>query len=101
MNYKQKLGYMALGALILAMGITIGQLVSPPTEAQNNGVFDEITCRSLRVVDKDGEPAISLEANEIGNAVSVYDPAEKRAVWLVASQDHNAVYFSGQTKWSK
>ena len=60
MNHKQKLAYMALGALILALGITIGQVITPTIEAQNNGVFDDITCRSLRVVDEKGEATIYL-----------------------------------------
>ena len=29
MNHRQKLGYMVLGALILAIGITIGQFITP------------------------------------------------------------------------
>ena len=29
MNHRQKLGYMALGAGIMAVGITIGQFVTP------------------------------------------------------------------------
>ena len=29
MNYKQKLGYMALGAGLLAIGIIIGQFITP------------------------------------------------------------------------
>ena len=65
MNHKQKLGYMALGALILAIGITIGQFITPPIEAQSNGVFDEIACRRLSVVDEKGEATIYL-----GNFVS-------------------------------
>ena len=44
-NHKPKLGYMALGAGILALGIIIGQWGTPDIEAQSNGVFDEITSR--------------------------------------------------------
>ena len=33
MNYKQKFGYMALGAGIMAVGITIGQFITPIIEA--------------------------------------------------------------------
>ena len=55
MNHKQKLGYMGLGAGILAVGIIIGQVITPNIEAQSNGVFDEITCRKLTVVDKTGK----------------------------------------------
>ena len=29
MNHKQKLGYMAIGAGILAIGIIIGQIITP------------------------------------------------------------------------
>ena len=29
MNHKQKLGYMALGAGIMALGIIIGQVITP------------------------------------------------------------------------
>ena len=43
---------MALGAGILAVGIIIGQVVTPDIEAQSNGVFDKITCRGIGVIDK-------------------------------------------------
>ena len=48
MNTLQKLGYMALGVGLLAVGIIIGQWGTPDIEAQSNGVFDEITCRGYR-----------------------------------------------------
>ena len=63
MNHKQKLGYMALGAGILAVGIMIGQFVTPDIEAQSNGVFDEITCRKLTVIDKVGKDGIVLDTS--------------------------------------
>ena len=68
MNYKQKLGYMALGAGILAIGIIIGQVITPDIEAQSNGVFDTITCREIEVIDKDGETTIRVQ----DGAVSVH-----------------------------
>ena len=60
MNHKQKLGYMALGAGIMALGIIIGQFVTPDIEAQSDGVFDTIQCRELQVVDENGNKAIFL-----------------------------------------
>ena len=69
MNHKQKLGYIALGAGILALGITIGQIITPDIEAQSNGVFDKITCRELHVVNKHGKLAIELVAGAKPNAV--------------------------------
>ena len=74
MNHKQKLGYMVLGALILAIGITIGQFITPNIEAQQNGFFDQITCRRLYVEDQHGKTAIVLGSNEDGNTISICDP---------------------------
>ena len=50
MNHKQKLAYILLGAGIMAVGIIIGQFITPNIEAQSNGVFDKIPCRELEVV---------------------------------------------------
>ena len=66
MNHKQKLGYTVLGAVIMLVGITIGQFVTPNIEAQSDGVFDEIQCRKLTVLDKSGKPAFLLAATEAG-----------------------------------
>ena len=73
MTYKQKLGYMALGAGIMAVGITIGQFITPNIEAQSNGVFDEIQCSKLTVIDELGKRAIELGKH--GNDVLIYDRA--------------------------
>ena len=88
MNQKQKLGYMVLGAGIMAIGIIIGQVITPDIEAQNNGVFDKITYRELEVVDKDGNRGIFLSASQLVplpngevhliNQVEVYSPQSKR-----------------------
>ena len=70
MNNKQKLGYTLLGVGIMAGGITIGQFITPNVKAQNNGVFDKITCRELEVMDKAGKSAIVLvfRCNRTGEA---------------------------------
>lgn len=91
MKHKQKLGYMVLGAGILAVGITIGQIITPDIEAQNNGVFDQITCNGLIVLDKAGKRAVALGAAEVGNAVVVFDKAGKEAVALGAADFGNTV----------
>ena len=100
MNHKQKLGYMALGAGILALGIIIGQVVTPNIEAQSNGVFDKIQCRQLEVVNKHGEIAIELVAganpNVVGSArrgqisrVVLYDEQGKQGVSLECDNWYN------------
>ena len=70
MNNKQKLGYILLGAGIMLVGITIGQLVSPNIEAHNNGVFDEIVCSRLSVVNKEGKQVILLGLGEYTSVIS-------------------------------
>ena len=82
MNHKQKLGYMALGAGILALGIIIGQVVTPDIEAQSNGVFDKITCREIQVVDKDGLVGVRLGSNEHGGGVVVASKEGKSRVTM-------------------
>ena len=52
MNYKQKSGYMLLGAGLLAVGIIIGRLIEKRMEAQSVGVFDKVQCREFDLVDK-------------------------------------------------
>ena len=83
MNNKQKLGYMALGAGIMAIGITIGQFITPNIEAQSNGVFGEIQCSKLTVVNEAGRTAIDLTSSqEKGNALILFSPAGRTAVAL-------------------
>ena len=64
MNYRQKLGYTVLGAVIMLVGLNVGSILSPSLVAQNNGVFDEIECSVLRVINKNGNPAILLGSVE-------------------------------------
>lgn len=82
MNYKQKLGYTILGAGVMAIGVIMGQLIISDIEAQNNGVFNKITCRELVVVDKNGDEVIILESQESGNIVKVYDKTKERSITL-------------------
>ena len=82
MNHKQKLGYMALGAGILTLGITIGQIITPHIEAQQNGLFDTITCRELKVVDQNGQQAIELNGKDWEKGIYIYDPNGKKAIEL-------------------
>lgn len=96
MNYKQKLGYMLLGAGIMALGITIGQLGTPNIEAQRNGVFDEIECSKLTVVNKSGERAIDLSTNLLGNTITVYDREGNQRVGLLVDDESSIVYLKNK-----
>ena len=87
MNHKQKLGYTLLGAGIMALGIIIGQVITPDIEAQSNVVLDEITCRSLKVVDKDGKMAIDLSTSDGGGRhIVVYNKEGRTGINLVVEE---------------
>ena len=77
MNHRQKLGYTALGALIMLIGLAIGSIVAPPLTAQSDGVFDEILCRKLTVVDSDSIAAVNITSTDGVNAITIYDPIRK------------------------
>jgi hypothetical protein len=90
MNHKQKLGYTLLGAGIMAVGITIGQFITPNIEAQSEGVFEKITCRELYVVDEKGETEIGLG----DNTVVIRDKQGRLAVFLASTEGVNVVIVS-------
>ena len=72
MNHKQKFLYTLLGAGIMAVGIIIGQLVTPDIKAQSNAVFDEIVCRKLTVVNEGGEQMVALTGEGFGGKIKLF-----------------------------
>ena len=72
MNHKQKLGYMVLGAVIMFIGMAVGATVSPNLIAQSNGIFDEIVCRKLTVVNKGGEEMVVLSTKGLGGKIELF-----------------------------
>ena len=97
MNYRQKLGYTALGAMIMLVGMSVDSILSPLSVAQSNGVFDEIQCSTLTVVDEIGEPAISLSSYDDGNAMMIYNRAGKIAFGVAATADDNSIILNRPT----
>ena len=89
MNQKQKFGYTFLGVMIMLVGIGVGSIVSPPLIAQRDGVFGEIKCTKLTVVDEAGKTAIVLGVLENGNHVTVVDKTGKPAIILGVLEDEN------------
>ena len=99
MNQKQKFGYTVLGALIMLVGIGVGSIVSPPLVAQRDGVFGEIECTKLKVVDKTGKTAIVLAADTLANRVVViFDRAGEPAVGISASGLGNSLGIYGKAR---
>lgn len=109
MNHKQRLGYMALGAGLLALGIIIGQFVTPDIKAQStdlrmdfddlelpppNKRFNKITCREIEVVDKDGNKSIGLFTGGVfkGRGIKIYDRKGNPTVVLSSDDMSNKLY---------
>ena len=120
MNYKQKIGYILLGAGLMLAGLAVGSTVLPSLVAPSKVVFDKVQCRELEVVDANGNKAISLRSNdtsstsvyydkqgnvamilgsidEIGRGVSIYDQYGKLMVGLASSSGWDNLKGSGLT----
>ena len=97
MNYRQKLGYTILGSVIMLIGMSVSSILSPPSVAQNNGVFDEIQCNKLTVVNKAGRPAILLASTEGEmNFIGISNPVGEPASILYSSGKENGLSIHNQ-----
>ena len=99
MDYKQKLGYMALGAVIMLVGMGSAFVFSPPLSAHDS---EYIVCKGLTVVDNKGNDAIRLTVGERRNFIVVYDKTGKKAVGLHTDGTGNGVVVfdkMGDIKW--
>ena len=99
MNYKQKLGYMVLGAVIMLVGMGAAFVLSPPLSAHDT---EYIVCKGLTVVDGKRNKAIRLMVGENRNYIIVYDKTGKKAVGLHTDGTGNGVVVfdkMGDIKW--
>ena len=109
---------MMLGAVIMLIGLAVGAIVSPPLGAQRNGVFDEITCRSLNVVDEKGAATIyfgnivsedlflggdhlAVKDVSVGHGVVVMDASTGDQAIIVGSYSHKGFPESAITVWDR
>ena len=98
MNYKQKLGYMVLGAAMTLVGVAVS-VFSPSLNAHDS---EYIVCKGLTVVDGKGNKAIHLTVGENRNYVIIYDKTGKKAVGLHTDGTGNGVVVfdkAGDIKW--
>ncbi len=91
----ERLMYMGFGVLIAVGGYFFGTLHSDHVDAQiapANVEYNEISCRSLTVVDEDGKPRIVLNTNPDlhGNVViAILDVNRKPRIALSTFTDGN------------
>ena len=91
MRNKQQIRYAVFGSVITFVLIVMVATGVSPLIALNNGVFDEIQCRQLTVVDKAGKKAIVLNAMEEANHIMVFDQKETPALHLWASEGQHSI----------
>ena len=83
---------MGLGAVIMLIGLAVGAIVSPPLIAQRNGVFGDIECTGLTVVNEEGKQVIELGSSTTDQGlVEVRDKNGKKGIRLIAGEDGSSV----------
>ncbi len=87
---------MGLGAVIMLIGLAVGAIVSPPLIAQRSGVFDDIVCSRLTVVNHAGEHMIDLISGEDGNMIRLSDKAGTPQMALSVHDDANSIMISNK-----
>ena len=88
MNFKQKLGYMFIGCLFTITGYIIASLGGGDAThvQQEKQVIDEIVCRHLKIVNKEGKTVVAIVADEDGDGfIRVFNAAGKEAARITAS----------------
>ena len=78
---------MGVGAGIMLIGLAVGAIVSPPLVAQRNGVFGDIQCTGLEVVDKHGRKALAFTDDEKGRWIELFDKQGELAISLAAHSE--------------
>ena len=64
MKYREKLGYIIVGGVLMLVGMLTAGLFSPlGSQSQSDGNFGKITCMELEVVSPNGTVAVSLSSN--------------------------------------
>ena len=89
MRLRNKLSYIALGGLLMLIGMLASSVFMPSLFAQRDK-FGDIECTSLTVVDggdviilgKDGKLGAVLSVNEHGGIVSISGKDGKSGAWL-------------------
>ena len=100
MDYKQKLGYMVLGAAMTLVGMVASAVLSPSLNAHRDSEY--IVCKGLTVVDGKGNDAIRLTVSKNRNYIVVFDKTGNRAIGLHTDGAGNGVVVfdkMGDIKW--
>ena len=76
----------------MLIGLAVGAIVSPPLVAQSDGVFDEIVCTKLTVINKEGKEAVILGSREY----TLWDdpenpPIGQNGIWIYDNEGNKTI----------
>ena len=106
MKYRHKLGYIAIGGLLMLIGMMATSVFLPNLVAQRSDsqmgntegdeehvtTFETVMCNKLMVVDGLGRLAVLLDANDNGGAASLWDNKGKPTISLYSIDNAGRVY---------
>ena len=91
-KYREKLGYSALGGLLMLVGMLAANLT--PLTAQRDS-FGEITCTGLKVVDSEGNQRVRLTGYPDGGIVAACDSNGNLRTSLVGFEEGGKIFVMG------
>ena len=97
MKLRNKLSYIALGGLLMLIGMLASSMFMPNFFAQREK-FGDIVCTSLTVVDDEGEARVLLSTNPFSAIFSGFD--DKAGVFIGMDGYGGRVEVSGRSKGS-
>ena len=103
MNFKHKLGYMFIGCLFTIAGYILASLGGGATHAQQEKqVIDEIVCRHLKVVNKQGKTVAHIKEHQLGGGeIRLYTTKGEDVVFITSSLGLGTVSVSAEEKTGK
>ena len=96
MNTKERLGYMAIGGILVLVGLCLASVLPLGAQSEDEK-FGEITCTRLTVLSPDGNPAVLMHADGEAGAINVWAPDGKSGVRLdIDDEKGGNVYVYGK-----
>ncbi len=83
MRYREKLGYMVLGGILMLVGMLAAGLFSPlGAQTESDVTFGKVTCGELKVMDRYGRTAVVIKPYSHGGMVQVNGTDENSFVLM-------------------
>ena len=95
MKYREKVGYIAVGGILMLVGMLAANLT--PLTAQRDS-FGEITCTGLKVVDSEGNQRVGLMGYPEGGIVAACDSKGNLRSSLIGFKEGGKLFVLGNNR---